>query len=762
MGQKTENQTKLIAERLRFARINADISAAKMAIACDMSEEEYRVLEKGDRDFSFTFLYKCAIALGMDISELAAGVDPKLAFYSITRAGEGMPIKRREGFDYRHMAPLLKNRMSEPFVVTAKYSPEAQNKPIPLSTHKGQEFNMVLKGSMRLQLDDHIETLNEGDTVYYDASHRHGMIAVGEADCTFLAIVYKAADTSLTDTEPTPVKLIKERSKEAVLKYENLIYRKFVKETINQDGTLESFEAIPTPNFNFAYDVLDALAEKCPDKKALVWVSADKQNRSFTFSEMSRLTNKTANYFRSLGIGRGDRVMLVLKRHYQFWMAILALHKLGAVAIPATHLLMEKDYVYRFDSAKVKAIICAADGECTAEADKAAGQCSTLKIKSIVGGSREGWSDFDSGVQAQSDELKRVETSKDDPSIMFFTSGTTGYPKIAAHSATYPLGHIITARWWHYCDPDGLHFTVSDTGWGKALWGKLYGQWFCECAVFVYDMEKFTADDLLPMFAEYNITSFCAPPTIYRFLIKEDLSKYDLSSIKYATTAGEALNPEVFNRFKEATGLVIMEGFGQTETTLTIGNLYGTEPKIGSMGLPSPAYDIDILREDGSPADVGEVGEISLRTGRNVCGMFMGYYGDEEKTKEVWSDSIYRTGDTAWKDEDGYYWYVGRVDDVIKSSGYRIGPFEIESVIMELPYVLECAVTGVPDETRGQLVKATIVLTKGTKPSEELKKEIQEYVKNHTAPYKYPRRIDFAESLPKTISGKIRRVELKD
>ncbi len=758
---QANNQTHEIAKRLKFARINADISTEHMAKVCNMTRAEYEEIEKGSFDFSFTFLYNCANTLGMDIAELVSGQNPKLDFYSVTRAGEGMPIKRREGFNYRHLAPLLKNRTSEPFIVTAKYEVEKQGDPIPLSTHKGQEFNMVLQGTLKIQLDDHILVLEEGDSVYYDASHKHGMVADKGADCVFLAIVYKAETAEISEIEPTPA-FVAEKKVVDTDKYKDLIYHKYVKETVNEDGTLAEFEIFPTPDFNFAYDVFDELAAKSPDKNCLVWVSANKENRNFTFSELQKLTNKTANYFRSLGIQKGDRVMLVLKRHYQFWISILALHKLGAVAIPATHLLMEKDYVYRFNSAGVKAIICTSEHECTYEVDKAQSQCPALTIKSVVGDKREGWSDFNAEIQQHPDTFDRIPTSKDDPLFMFFTSGTTGYPKIATQNATYPLGHIITARWWHHCEPDGLHFTMSDTGWAKALWGKLYGQWFCECAVFAYDMEKFNSDDLLPMFAEYNITSFCAPPTIYRFLIKDDLTKYDLSSLNYATTAGEALNPEVFNRFKEATGLTMMEAFGQTETTMTVGNLYNTTPKIGSMGLPSPAYSLDILREDKTPVDVGEVGEICLYTDKPACGMFAGYYGDEKLTEEVWSDNIYHTGDTAWKDEDGYYWYVGRTDDLIKSSGYRIGPFEIESVIMELPYVLECAVTGAPDEERGQIVKATIVLTKGTQPDDKLKKEIQDYVKTHTAPYKYPRRIDFVESLPKTISGKIRRVELKD
>ena len=364
-----------------------------------------------------------------------------------------------------------------------------------------------------------------------------------------------------------------------------------------------------------------------------------------------------------------------------------------------------------------------------------------------------------------SSEYKRTEDTAcgDDYMVMFFTSGTTGYPKIATHTHKYPLGHFITAKYWHNVNPDGLHFTISDTGWGKALWGKLYGQWLCECAVFVYDFDKFNADDILPMFKQYNITTFCAPPTMYRFFIKEDLSKYDLSSIEYSTTAGEALNPEVYEQWKKATGLRLMEGFGQTETTLTVGNLRGATIKLGSMGKPSPMYDVDIVTDDGKSAEVGETGEIVVRTQDGIpCGLFAGYYGDEENTKKAWHDGMYHTGDLAWRDEDGYFWYVGRIDDVIKSSGYRIGPFEIENVIMELPYVLECAITAVPDPIRGQVVKATIVLVKGKEKSEELKKEIQNYVKTHTAPYKYPRVVEFVDDLPKTISGKIRRVEIRN
>ena len=452
--------------------------------------------------------------------------------------------------------------------------------------------------------------------------------------------------------------------------------------------------------------------------------------------------------------------MLVLKRHYQFWFAMIALHKLGAIAIPATSQLKEHDFTYRFDAAGVDAILATADDGVPACVDSAAASCPTLKTKILVGGTRPGWHDFDSEYTLYSGHYDRPEDAPggEETALMFFTSGTTGNSKMAAHKHTYALGHFVTAKYWHCCERDGLHFTISDTGWGKSLWGKFYGQFMCEGAVFVYDFRRFSASDLLPLFAKYGITTFCAPPTMLRLMIKEDLSSYDLSSVRHMTTAGEALNPEVHRQFFLSTGLSIMEGFGQTETTLTIANLAGTTPKIGSMGKASPQYKIDLLDPEGKPVGVGEVGEICIDvSGGAPVGLFEGYYRDPERTREVWHDGYYHTGDTAWRDEDGYFFYVSRVDDVIKSSGYRIGPFEIESVIMELPYVLECGVSAAPDEVRGQVVKASIVLTRGTEPTEALKKEIQDYVKTHTAPYKYPRIVVFREELPKTVSGKIRR-----
>ena len=538
----------------------------------------------------------------------------------------------------------------------------------------------------------------------------------------------------------------------------DLIYNKFVTGLFDEDGMLSELKWHYPDNFNFAYDVVDELARKHGDNKtAMIWVSKDGEERRYTFESLRREVNRTANYFKSIGIKKGDRVMLILKRHYHFWYSILALHKIGAIAVPATNQLLKKDLVYRFNAAGISAVVSTPYDNVPEEIDKSIAESPTLKTRVIVGQPRDGWHYFDEEYSVFDTEFPRDESLRvDDIMLMYFSSGTTGYPKIVAHMHTYALGHIVTGRWWHMVEEEGVHLTISDTGWGKAVWGKLYGQWLAESCVFVYDFDRFHPEKILPMFAKYNITTFCAPPTIFRFLIKEDLSKYDLSSLKYSTIAGEALNPEVFKQWYQATGLKLMEGFGQTETTLTVANLVGMEPKPGSMGRPNPQYKICLLDGADNPVQDGEEGEICIDTHDGApVGLFKGYYNDPKKTAEAWHDGYYHTGDMAWRDEDGYYWYVGRTDDLIKSSGYRIGPFEIESVLMELPYVLECAVTGTPDPVRGQVVKATIILTKGTEGTDALKKDIQDYVKHHTAPYKYPRVIEFVDTLPKTASGKI-------
>ncbi len=752
-----EQKIKEIGARIRDLREILGLSAERMAEITATSVEEYLKKEAGESDFSFTFIFKCASAFGVEVTDLVSGESPTLSSHCVTRAGEGMPIHRRRGFVYNNLAPMFRSKLAEPFMVTAPFLPEQQDKPIELSTHGGQEMDIVVSGSLKIQIGEKVEVLNAGDSVYYNSATPHGMIAVGGEPCQFYAIVIGGASDPVTQPVQAKTSLVQERPDD--------ISSDFIQTTVDENGVLNSISFTNEEKYNFAYDTVDRLAEKCPDKLAMLWLSKNHEERRFTFSDMSRYSSKTANFFQSLGIKRGDRVMLVLKRHYQFWFSILALHKIGAIVIPATNQLVQHDFEYRFQAAGVSAIVCTGDGDVAEQVDLAEANCPTLKTKIMACGTRDGWHNFDEGVEASSDSFPRAEDAAcgTDDMLMFFTSGTTGYPKIATHSFQYPLGHYITAKYWHHVNPDGLHFTISDTGWGKALWGKLYGQWLSEAAIFTYDFDRFNADDILPMFAKYHITTFCAPPTMYRFFIKEDLSKYDLSSMEYCTVAGEALNPEVFAQWKKATGLSPMEGFGQTETTLAIGHFYGTEPIPGSMGRPSPLYQVDIVDENGNSVKDGITGEIVIHTEQKTpCGLFKGYYLQKEKTDEVWHDGMYHTGDTAWRDENGYFWYVGRVDDVIKSSGYRIGPFEIESVIMELPYVLECAVTAAPDEIRGQVVKATIVLTKGTEGTDELKKEIQTYVKTHTAPYKYPRIVEFTEELPKTISGKIRRVELRE
>ncbi len=542
------------------------------------------------------------------------------------------------------------------------------------------------------------------------------------------------------------------------------VYEDYVEEQLSPEGLLQDIKFHVPENFNFAYDVVDVLAKKSPDRLAMLWCNDEGEERKFTFGDISRLSNKAANVFRDAGIKKGDMVMLVLKRHYEFWYAIMGLCKLGAVAIPGTDMLMAKDLVYRFNSAGVCAIVCTADGNIAKSVDEAQAECPTLKHKFGVRGHMDGWDDFASLVDAASDQFERVENHWRDMMLLYFTSGTTGQPKMVWHNFAYPIAHIVTARHWHNVDPNGIHFTMAETGWGKAVWGKLYGQWFCEAAIFTYDYStRFKPADALSMIEKYHITTFCAPPTIYRFFIAEDLSKFDLSSLQHVTIAGEALNPEVFYAFEKATGLKLREGFGQTETTLTVLTQRYMEPRPGSMGRPSPAYHTDIVDENGESVRPGQSGEIVIRLDDGFpIGMFGGYLHDEERFQYVCRNGMYHTGDVAWRDEDNYYWYVGRTDDLIKSSGYRIGPFEVESVLMEHPAVLECAVTGAPDPIRGQIVKATIVLNRGYEPTEALTKEIQNYVKVHTAPYKYPRLVEYVAELPKTISGKIRRVELRE
>ncbi len=525
-------------------------------------------------------------------------------------------------------------------------------------------------------------------------------------------------------------------------------------------------------NFNFAYDVMDALAEERPDKLALLWTSERGEEVKTTFKEFKEQTDRTAAYLMSLGIGRGDKVMLILKRHYQWWLSMMALCKIGAIAIPATHMLTKQDIIYRNESASIKAIICANDEYVTTQIQSAMPESPSVKLLVAVNSMSEydktipeGFHDWHKEwINAPEFERPENVNTNEDTMLMYFTSGTSGEPKMVAHDYLYALGHLTTGVFWHNLNENSLHLTVADTGWGKAVWGKLYGQWFAGAAVFVYDHEKFTAEKIMRQIEKYHITSFCAPPTIYRFIIREDFSKYDLSSLEWCTTAGEAMNPSVADKFKELTGVTVYEGFGQTETTMTLGTFPWVKPRPGSMGKPNPQYDVRLLRPDGTECEDGEKGEICILIGdEKPLGLFKGYYRDEERTKEAWHDGVYHTGDMAWRDQDSYFWFVGRTDDVIKSSGYRIGPFEVENALMLHPAVVECAITGVPDPIRGMVVKATVVLSDEykDKAGDDLVKELQDHVKHETAPYKYPRIIEFVDELPKTISGKIRRVEIR-
>ncbi|WP_294078804.1 AMP-binding protein [Proteiniphilum sp. UBA5384] len=545
---------------------------------------------------------------------------------------------------------------------------------------------------------------------------------------------------------------------------------KFVRKTsfISHQDFIDNYEILIPKNFNFAYDVTDEWARTNPDKRALCWTNDKGIHKDMTFGELKTLSDQTASFFLSLGIGKGDMVMLILKRSIEFWPAILALHKIGAIAIPATHLLTDKDIIYRNNAAGIKAIVAVQEKSLINHVNLAMAKSPSIQHRILVGDSTpEGWIDFHRGVEQATPFTKPEKVNKnEDIMLLYFTSGTTGQPKMVVHDFTYPLGHITTAKYWHNLHEDSIHLTVADTGWAKAVWGKIYGQWIVGACVFVYDYDgRFIPQDMLRILSEYKVTSFCAPPTIYRFLIREDLNKYNLSALEYCTTAGEALNPSVFETFYKLTGIKMMEAFGQTETAPTIITFPWIEPKPGSMGVPNPLYKMDLLTYDGRSAEDGEQGEIVFYTDeKRPLGLFKGYYRDEALTREVYAHHVYHTGDMAWRDEDGYYWFVGRTDDVIKSSGYRIGPFEVESAVMTHPAVVECAITGVPDEIRGQIIKATIVLAEEYKAQagDELAKEIQEHVKNVTAPYKYPRQIEFVDELPKTISGKIRRVEIRE
>ena len=740
-----------VAARIREMRTIMGMDAAEVAGLAQVSPEQYLAYESGTEDLPFSFIYSCARIFNMELTELLEGNNARLSSFTITRRGKGQLTTREKGIEISNMAPLFRKKVAEPYWVTYEYDEDLQGKPIHTSVHNGQEFDLVISGCLKVKIGDHVTTLGEGDSIYYDSSTPHGMIATGGADCTFCAVILPGEKTEYDESEVSrtlaPDKLT-----------EPLAIEKFVRVTTDALGVPEKVDFLDDKNYNFAFDTIDSIADSDPDKQAMVYVADDLSERIITYKDLKRNSNRCANYFTSLGIRKGDRVMLILKRHWQFWYAMLGLHKIGAIAIPATSQLKTHDLEFRFRKAGVSAILCTSDGDIAAQTDAALESYDGMKVKIMAGGTREGWRSFDEDYEMFSTHFSRRKDSPkgDDPMLAVFTSGTTGYPKLVVQPYRYALGHYLTARYWHGVDPEGLHFTISETGWAKSLWGKLYGQWMCQGRILVYDFDRFNAAKVLEVMAKHKVTSFCAPPTMYRMLLKEDFSAFDLSSIKEATTAGEALDTETFYRFEHETGLKIRQGFGQTETTLCIGTLRGMANKEGSMGKPLASYNIDLMNHDGKICASGESGEIVINIENGIPnGLSVGYWEDPEENAAKWHDGWYHTGDAAWKDEDGYFRYFGRVDDVIKSSGYRIGPFEIEDIILRLPYVLDCGVSAEPDPVRGQVVKASIVLAPGTEGTDELKKEIQDFVKTHTAPYKYPRIIVFRDSLPKTISGKV-------
>ncbi|MDR1600762.1 MAG: AMP-binding protein [Oscillospiraceae bacterium] len=546
------------------------------------------------------------------------------------------------------------------------------------------------------------------------------------------------------------------------------LYREYVDvqgDFLNYEDFYKNFRVKRPIGFNFAFDVVDRLGREEPDRLALLWCNPAGEERRITFGEMSKLSNKAANMLRGLGVKRGERVLLILKRHHEFWPILMGLHKLGAIGVPATHLLTKKDIVYRVSHANITTVICASDGAIAGHIDDAMPEIPRLAVRIVTRKPREGWLTYETLMDAAPDAFTPdgAIPCDGDPLLLYFTSGTTGMPKMVVHNHWYPLAHIITAVYWQQDIDGGLHLTISETGWAKSVWGKLYGQWLAGSAVFAYDFDRFSAAEILGMIGKYRITTFCAPPTMYRFMLQEDFSKYDLTSLKHCSVAGEPLSPDMYEEFLRRAGLEMREAFGQTEVVVMLAAFPWVKPNPGSMGKPSPLFDVDLVNDEGDSCQPGVPGEIVVRTHHgSPAGMFIGYDNDEEMTSSVWYDGIYHTGDLAWKDEWGYYWYISRKDDVIKSSGYRIGPFEVESALAEHPAVLESAVTGTPDALRGQVVKATIRLKPGFIPTDGLKKELQEHVKDVTAPYKYPRIIEFVDELPKTISGKIRRAALRE
>ncbi len=751
-----EVQSAEVIKRIRSIRKYHNYSYDYMAKALDITPQEYQAYENCEKEAPYAFLYTCAQIFSMDVNELIEGSAPDQNISTITRSGEGLITKNVQGTVVRNLASRFRNRLAEPLLVTAAYFPQNDDAPIPLVRHTGQEYDYVLEGHLKVQVGDQIEVLGPGDTIYFDSTLPHGLVAVEGADCKYLATMITPDDEALPSSHAAS-------DEDDADQEEFHPWMDFIIPRVSETGEPEAISYRNHKHFNFAFDIVDALADTYPNKTALIHIDSEMHERRYTFKDMKKMSGRAANYLTSIGISKGDRVLLTVKRSWQFWIIMTALMKIGAVIVPSTHFASPKDLAYRFHNARITAVICVNEGRITKNIEAAAIRYGRNLIKVSVNGSIKGWHDFDREYDKMSARfLRSMDTPQGtDPMIMFMQSYSYGMAKPVVFDYTYPLASFFSARYWNRLEPDDVSLSLSDTAWDKAYWSKLFGPWLCESTVLAYDFKTFRPKDLFKLITDYKISCFTAPASMYRALLNEDLSILRDSSLKTVCTVGDNLEPEIFNRFREMTGLSIMAGFSQTETSLLIGTYAGVEPRAGSIGRANPSYEIHLLDSEYKEVDTDEPGEIcvSLRNGTPI-GLMKEVYYDPERTAELTKGGYLHTGTLAWKDEEGYFWNIGRIDDVIECFGYRIGPEEVESTILELPYVVECGVSSVPDDVCSQIVKASVVLTPDKEPTEDLKTAIQDYVKENTASYRYPRIVEFRTELPKDADGVVIRSKL--
>ena len=750
-------RSKEIRDRIRDLRESHDYSIEYMANANNIPASVYTAYESGEKPLNYAFIYTCAQVFNIDINELIQGGVPDISTFAVTRAGEGVE-SRNEAHHMlvSNLAPKFRNRMVEPLLVTAEYDPANETAPIELTTHIGQEFDYILEGKLRYQIGEDTCILSAGDTMFFDSSIPHGMVAVGGKFCRFLAAMVSPEDIDFSTVRSS------QRTDTSDVSETKNIWEDYVEVEESADGSPVSVSFKNTDTFNFSYDIVDKLADIYPDRLALVHISSDRTERRFTFKDIKKKSGRAANYLTSLGIKKGDRVMLVMRRSWQFWPIMIALGKIGAIAVPVTWQLNPKDYHYRFRNARINAIIACNDSEILDKIDEAASKYGRSLVKISVDGAKEGWCDFDSGYDKMSARFLRSGDSScgTDPMLMIFQSYSDDMAQPCCFDCRYPLASFVSAKYWNNIEPGSLSLAVSDTAWAKALWGKLYGPWMCGAGVFVYDFRTLRLADMMNYITDYKISSLTAPASMLRAMLNEDISHFDLSALKTVCNIGEDLDPDIFHIFHDVAGMDLRNGYGQAETSLLTGDFNGREPVAGSIGTANPMYEIRLLDRNGQEVEIGEPGEICVSVKDSPIGITSELYRKPELTAKLIRDGWLHTGDLAWRDEDGYFWSIGRIDDIIKCAGYRIAPAEVEDTLLELPYILECGVTGVPDQTRGQIVKASIVLIPEKDPSEDLKTEIQEYVRNNTASYRYPRIVEFRTELPKDRSGKVIRSKL--